>query len=133
MRPRTNCRWRTTKKIRIGTTVIVTPAATDRKSELKKLSSAASPTGSVLLAGVGSISDGHRKSFQDVTKVKIATVATVGRTSGNATCHQIRHSRAPSTRAASISSLGTLLNAWRIRKMLNALARLGRMMAGSES
>src|SRR6266545_2058504 len=112
------------KKIRIGTTVIVTPAAIDRKSELKKPCKAANPTGNVLFSGVGSMSDGHRKSFHEVTKVKIATVATVGRTRGSMICHQIRHSRAPSTRAASISSLGTPRKAWRIRKMLKALARL---------
>src|SRR6266516_2111568 len=112
---------------------MVTPAATDLKSELKKLNSAARPTGRVLLSGVGSMSDGHRKSFHDVTNVKIATVATVGRTMGSAICHQIRQSFAPSTRAASISSFGTLRNAWRIRKMLKALARAGQTIAGSES
>ena len=38
---------------------------------------------------VWSISDGHRKSFQDVTNVKIATAASVGRTTGIVIDHQI--------------------------------------------
>ena len=88
-------------------TVIVTPAAIDRKSDEKKPCSAARPTGSVIPSRVWSISDGHRKSFHDVTNVKIATAASDGRTSGSRIDHQIRHSPAPSTRAASIRSLGT--------------------------
>ena len=80
-----------------------------------------------------SISDGHRKSFQDVTKVKIATAASDGRTIGSRIDHQIRHSPAPSTRAASMRSLGTPRNAWRSRKMLNALTRFGKISAGSVS
>ena len=62
--------------------VIVTPAAIERKSDEKKPCSAASPTGSVMPSRVWSISDGHRKSFHDVTNVKIATAASDGRTSG---------------------------------------------------
>src|SRR3712207_6072566 len=103
------------KKARIGSTVMVTPAAIARKSEEKKPCSAASPTGSVLFSIVGSISDGQRKSFHDVTNVKIATAARDGRTSGSISDHQIRHSPAPSIRAASSRSLGTDLNAWRSR------------------
>ena len=70
--------------------VIVTPAAIDRGSELKKPWSAARPTGSVIPSRVWSISDGHRKSFHDVTNVKIATAASDGRIIGNRICHQIR-------------------------------------------
>ena len=120
------------KKSRIGTTVIVTPAAIERKSDWKKLCSAARPTGKVRPSFVWSISDGHRKSFHDVTKVKIATAASDGRMIGSRIDHQIRHSPAPSTRAASSRSLGTDRKAWRSRKMLNALTRLGRIRAGSE-
>ena len=47
--------------------------------------------------------------------------------------HQIRHSPAPSTRAASSRSLGTPRNAWRSRKMLKALTRFGKISAGSVS
>ena len=43
MRPRTNCRWRTTKKIRIGTTVIVTPAAIEAAKKGEPL-----PSGTVI-------------------------------------------------------------------------------------
>jgi hypothetical protein len=121
------------KKSRIGTTVIVTPAAIERKSDEKNPWSAASPTGSVIWVRSWSISDGHRKSFHDVTNVKIATAAIDGRTIGTRICHQIRHSPAPSTRAASIRSFGTPRNAWRMRKMLNALARAGKITEGSES
>ena len=84
-------------------------------------------------SGVCSISDGHRKSFHDVTNVKIATAASDGRTIGSRIDHQIRHSPAPSTRAASIRSLGTPRNAWRSRKMLKALTMFGKISAGSES
>ena len=87
--------------------VIVTPAAIDRKSELNRPWSAASPTGSVIPSRVWSMSDGHRKSFHDVTNVKIATAASDGRTIGSRTLHQIRISQAPSTRAASMRSFGT--------------------------
>src|SRR4029079_5285267 len=90
----------------------------------------ASPTGKVIPSRVWSISDGHRKSFHDVTNVKIATAAIDGRTIGSSICPQTRHSPAPSTRAASIRSFGTPRNAWRIRKMLNALATLGKMLDG---
>src|SRR5688572_33479459 len=121
------------KNSRIGTTVIVTPAAIDRKSEAKNPCNAARPTGSVMPSGVCNISDGHRKSFHDVTKVKIATAASEGRTIGSRIDHQIRHSPAPSTRAASIKSDGTPRNAWRSRKMLKALTMLGKINAGSES
>ena len=82
---------------------------------------------------VWSISDGHRKSFHVVTNVKIATAASDGRTTGSTICHQIRHSPAPSTRAASRRSLGTPRYAWRSRKMLNALTRFGKISAGSVS
>src|SRR6187431_2391232 len=101
------------KNSRMGMTVIVTPAAIDRKSDEKRPCSAASPTGSVMPSLVWSINDGHRKSFQDTTNVKIATAASDGRTIGSRIDHQILNSPAPSIRAASISSLGTLLKAWR--------------------
>src|SRR4029079_1895117 len=87
-------------------------------------------TGSVSPSFVWSIRDGHRKSFHDVTNVKIATAARDGRTIGSRIDHHIRHSPAPSTRAASIRSFGTPRNAWRNRKMLNALATLGKMLDG---
>ena len=97
------------KKMRIGTIVIVTPAAIERKSDEKSPCSAASPTGSVMPSRVWSMSDGQRKSFHEVTNVKIATVASDGRTIGRRTLHQIRISRAPSIRAASIRSFGNAL------------------------
>src|SRR4029078_3966491 len=115
------------KKMMMGTTVMVTPAAIERKSELKKPWSATSPTGSVMLPWVCSIKDGHRKSFHDVTKVKMATAASDGRMTGRRMLHQMRNSLAPSMRAASMRSFGTPRKACRNRKMLKALARLGRV------
>ena len=82
---------------------------------------------------VCSISDGQKKSFHELTKVKMAAVASDGRMTGITTCHQMRSSLAPSIRAASSRSLGTVLKACRSRKILNTVARLGKISASSVS
>jgi len=61
--------------------------------------------------------------------VMMATVARAGRTDGKRMSHQMRSSLAPSIRPASSRSSGTVRKAWRRRKMLNTLARLGKINA----
>ena len=60
-------------------------------------------------------------------------IAIDGRATGKMTLHQMRSSLAPSMRAASSRSSGTVLKACRSRKMLNTVARLGKIRANSES
>ncbi len=71
---------------------------------------------------------GHRKSFQAKTNVSRPSTAIAGRAAGKTTCHTIRTLLAPSTRAASISSVGSACTRyWRMKKVPNAVTRLGRI------
>ena len=72
---------------------------------------------------------GHRKSFQLRTKVKMARAAIAGRHSGRMTFQNTLNSLAPSMRAASSSSEGSVWMYWRIRKMPKTCAVPGRMTA----
>lgn len=58
-------------------------------------------------SGLVSTSSGQSRSFQVVTKLKIATAATAGRASGMMTRAYTRKKPAPSMRAASSRSLGS--------------------------
>ncbi|MOA47076.1 hypothetical protein D3C78_1696740 [compost metagenome] len=53
--------------------------------------------------------------------------------SGTYTFHRICKALAPSIRAASSSSRGTVLKVWRSRKMPNAEAKYGRPIANTVS
>ncbi len=55
------------------------------------------------------------KSFHEATAAKIATVVSAGSEVGNAMVHRIRHSLAPSTRAASSIARGICSMNWRSR------------------
>ena len=75
----------------------------------------ASATGSVWTDSSWATIIGHRKSFQRQITEKIATTASAGRHSGSTMRRKIRHSPAPSMRAASISSSGSVSMYWRSR------------------
>ena len=122
VKPRMNCFCNNKKKMIIGTTVITTPAAVPRESLTKAPCNATSPTCKVLFVKVGRTREGQKKLFHCSTKVMIATVARVGRTTGMTIFHQILNSLAPSIRPASSRSSGTPLNACLRRKILNTVA-----------
>ena len=57
------------------------------------------------------------KSFQLPRKLKIASVTRMGLSAGNTICQKMRNSLAPSMRAASSSSSGSVRAYCRTRKM----------------
>ena len=59
---------------------------------------------------------GQRKSLQLARKVNSANVTVIGVNSGSTTRVKIRHSLAPSTRAASSISSGMASVAWRTNR-----------------
>ena len=65
------------------------------------------------------------KSFQLPRKLKIASVASTGVSTGTTMVRKMRHSLAPSMRAASSRSSGMPRANWRTRKMPNTLAIIG--------
>ena len=76
---------------------------------------------------------GQRKAFQSPMKLKIASVASAGLTSGKVILKNIPNSDIPSIRAASRRSSGTDSINCRIRKTPNALIIPGNMMPQYES
>src|SRR6202165_369069 len=75
--------------------------------------------------GLKSTSNGQRKSFHEATTVKIATTASAGRDSGSMMRVKSCQPFAPSRRAASVNSVGTVSKKlFRIR-MFKALAASG--------
>ena len=70
---------------------------------------------------------GQRKSFHRATAVSRMSVARTGRESGRTTCHRIWRWPAPSTRAASITSLGRDRKCCRRKKVPNADPMVGRI------
>ena len=88
----------------------------------------ASATGSVYLSSVCATTSGQRKLFHDVRNVRIPSVASAGPQSGRITEKKIRSSPAPSMRAASMKSFGTVSKNCFIRKVPNAVIMPGNMM-----
>ena len=89
----------------------------------------ARPSGSVIwLVEVTAIS-GHRKLFHESRKVSAASVASAGADSGSTIRHSTVSRLAPSTRADSSYSIGSVRKNWRRKNMPNAVAALGRMSA----
>ena len=87
-------------------------------------------TGSVYMSSVVATTSGHRKLFQLPRNVRIVSVATAGPHSGMITRRKMRHSLAPSMRAASISSSGRLSMNCRIRNTPSGVIRNGRISPG---
>ena len=69
------------------------------------------------------ITSGHRKLFQCVTTVMIASVARIGRLTGTTTCHRMRRVPAPSSLAASSRSPGMPRKYSRSRKIAYGLPK----------
>src|SRR3981189_812871 len=91
------------------------------------------PTLRVRVSGDGKTSLGQRKSFQTAVTAKIETTPRTGRDTGRMRDHSVRNEDAPSTLAADISSSGIESKNRFSRKMLNAFATAGRMIAKGES
>ena len=72
---------------------------------------------------------GHRKLFHESRKVSAASVASAGVDSGSTIRHSTVSRFAPSTRADSSYSIGSVLKNWRRKKMPKAVAALGRISA----
>src|SRR5690242_9900335 len=104
--PWTICRWKTRNTATSGRNPSTEEAMTSAYWMLLGLTSEARPTGMVCDLVWLSTSNGHRKAFQEVMNVRMATVATAGRQMGTATVAYTRHQLAPSIRAASISGIG---------------------------
>src|SRR5215469_8460980 len=68
---------------------------------------------------------GQRKSFQEATTVKIVTTANAGRERGNIILVKSCQAFAPSRRAASVSSLGTVSKKLLSTRILKAFAASG--------
>src|SRR5690606_3134127 len=76
--------------------------------------------------------NGQKKFVQVATKVNSPSIAAAGRAAGSATCQNVRIIDAPSTRAASISSSGSVPRRyWVIQKTPNAVTMAGTMTAVS--
>ena len=87
--------------------------------------SEASATGKVCRLWSLSTINGHMKSFHAPKKLKTAKVTRIGLSTGSTICQKIRHSLAPSMRAASSRSSGIERAYWRTRKMPKMLASPG--------
>src|SRR5690242_13771325 len=89
----------------------------------------ARPSGTVIwLVEVTAIS-GHRKVFHESRKVSVASVASGGADSGSTILRSTVSRLAPSTRADSPYSIGSVRKTWRGKKIPNAEAALGRISA----
>ncbi len=77
--------------------------------------------------------NGHRKSFHVHMNVITPSVASAGAESGRTIRVRTPSRDAPSMRAASSSSTGSVRKNCRIMKMPKPVARLGRIRAGSVS
>src|SRR5690606_39339544 len=76
--------------------------------------------------------NGQKKFVQVATKVNSPSIAAAGRAAGSATCQNVRIIDAPSTRAASISSSGSVPRRyWVIQKTPNAVTMAGTITAVS--
>ena len=113
-----------------GSDAAVEPAIRNPQSTLCSVcDNNASPTGSVRNRSESTKINGNRKEFQLVRNAWIATTASTGFMSGSTMVRKIIQSDAPSTRAASSSSIGSPSTYWRTRKMLNASTANGRISA----
>lgn len=101
----------------IGTIVTTDPAIVSGQLTVFFRDSKVSPTGRVRLASLLEIRSGQRKSFQALRNVKITRVAIAGAAIGKIILQRIRHSPAPSSRAASTTLSGMLAKNCRSRKM----------------
>src|SRR5215831_10751796 len=119
-----------TKKISsIGARLITLPAISSVHSVAWAPWNVASPSGSVIwFVEVMAIS-GHRKLFHESRNVRAASVASAGIDSGRTMRHSTLSLLAPSTRADSSYSTGSVLKNCRRKKMPNAVAALGRISA----
>jgi hypothetical protein len=76
--------------------------------------------------------NGQKKFVHEATNVNSASMAAAGLAAGNATCQNVRIMEHPSTRAASISSKGSVSSKyWVIQKTPNAVTIPGTMTAMS--
>ena len=89
----------------------------------------ARPSGSVIWFVEVTAISGHRKLFQESRNVSAASVASAGVASGSTILISTVSRLAPSTRADSSYSIGSVRKNWRRKKMPNAVAALGRMSA----
>src|SRR5262245_34997254 len=123
-------RWKKRNTASVGRAEIVEPAMSNPQSTpCSPCEKSAKPTGKVRSRSESTKMSGYRNEFQLMRNALIATTASAGRSSGNTIWPRIRYSLAPSTRAASSSSVGSPVTYWRIRKMLNASTAKGRMSA----
>ena len=105
--------------------VMTAPAMTAREFVLNVPDSSSRPaeSGSMFLSG--SMTRAHRNEFQYATNSRMANAAMVGVASGSMMRRQMVSSRAPSMRAASMSSCGIPRYAWRSRNRPTMLAAPG--------
>src|SRR5512135_1207590 len=75
---------------------------------------------------------GPKKSFQAHKKWKMLTVASAGQAWGIRTYSKIWNGLAPSIRAASSISIGTVMKNWRSRKTSQALAKKAGTIKGKK-
>jgi hypothetical protein len=114
---------------RIGTMLSTDPAITTFHWVVYWPCRVARASGSVAWSGVLMITSGHRKLFQLDIKANTAKVASAGRTFGKMMRVKMVRCPAPSTSAASSSSVGTAKIDWRIKKTPNAEAMPGARIA----
>ncbi len=85
----------------------------------------ASPSGSVIAPVELIAISGHRKLFHESRKVSAASVAMAGADSGSTIRSSTVSLLAPSTRAASSYSIGSVRKNWRRKNTPNAVAAFG--------
>src|SRR5712671_1361385 len=107
VRPRMNSFCAIRKMVRPGTSTRTTKAKSAPVVSSMTERKRARPSGKVCISDVRITISGHRKAFHDQMKVRMTLVAIADFDSGNMMRTMIRHSLKPSTRAASISDLGT--------------------------
>ena len=118
--PRINHFW--AKAYTISTGIIATTAAAIRRFQRTLYCpwNEFNPTGTVRISSELVTTNGHRKSFHVLRKIKILTAAIAVLLIGMMMFHQMRSDEAPSMRAASSRSIGRVKKCWRNKKVLNA-------------
>ncbi len=110
----------------ITTGMIVAIASAARNTDNSVCDSTAGRrTESGCLAGSGSTSMGHRKSFHAAMTANTETTPRMGLDIGSTTDQKSRNGPAPSVRAASMTSRGRLSKNLFTNRMLNAFAAMG--------
>src|SRR5699024_4073332 len=116
------------KIIITGTTIIADPAICKAKSVPFLSCKSAKPTDNVYNDSSLATISGHRKLFQPAINVKITWTANIGFDNGRISLKKINISLPPSNRAASIRSSGIVVINWRIKNILKAEIKPGKII-----